>query len=518
MTTLDGLLSDYCYSLLGDGDRYLWVSHRGGLSRIRLSDGLISTFKEEVGIDRDMEFNVNAVFKDWSGVLWFGSTSGVLAYDPRMEKSQPPPALSISSVIVNDVPYEVGERLDLPPGRHDIRIQFMGVNLKNPAAVSYQYKMEGLGNAWSETFTENQVVFNKLPNGKYTFNLRVMSTEGAFNNQPLVLHMVIAKPIWKRVWFYALIIIAVTIGIIAYIRRREEALLKEKQHLEERVRERTEEVVKQKEKIESQQDAINLHIEKIELINKNITDSITYARRIQQAVFTPLEELEKTFPESFVLNRPQYIVSGDFFWLAKKENKVVVTVTDCTGHGVPGAFMSMLGITLLNELVNTIGIIESDKILNKLKQEIIDALRQKDNKDSTSDGMDMALCVYDPDRATLQYSGGFSPLAIIRSGEIELIKADPMPVGIGAVSGRNFTKHDLEVGKGDLIYLYTDGYEDQFGGEKDKKFSRKRFRELLLSIYTLPMPDQKSVLEKRLDEWMDGREQIDDITVMGIRF
>ena len=141
----------------------------------------------------------------------------------------------------------------------------------------------------------------------------------------------------------------------------------EKQLLEERVRERTEEVVKQKEKIESQQDAINLHIEKIELINKNITDSITYARRIQQAVFTPLEELEKTFPESFVLNRPQYIVSGDFFWLAKKENKVVVTVTDCTGHGVPGAFMSMLGITLLNELVNTIGIIESDKILNKLK-------------------------------------------------------------------------------------------------------------------------------------------------------
>ena len=518
MTTLDGLLSDYCYSLLGDGNRYLWVSHRGGLSRIRLSDGVISTLKEEVGIDRNMEFNVNAVFKDWSGVLWFGSTSGVLAYDPRMEKSQPPPVLSISSIMVNDVPYEVGERLDLPPGRHDIRIQFMGVNLKNPAAVSYQYKMEGLGNVWSEPFTENQVVFNKLPNGKYTFNLRTMNTEGAFNNQPVALHMVIAKPIWKRGWFYTLIILAISMGIILYIKRRERKLLLEKQHLEERVRERTEEVVKQKEKIESQQDAINLHIEKIELINKNITDSITYARRIQQALFTPLEELEKTFPESFVLNRPQYIVSGDFFWIAKRENKLVVTVTDCTGHGVPGAFMSMLGITLLNELVNTIGIIESDKILNKLKQEIIDALRQKDNKDSTSDGMDMALCVYDPDRATLQYSGGFSPLALIRNGEIELIKADPMPVGIGALAGRDFTKHDIEVGKGDLIYLYTDGYEDQFGGEEDKKFSRKRFRELLLSIHTLPMPDQKSVLETRLDEWMDGREQIDDITVMGIRF
>ncbi|MBE9517391.1 MAG: SpoIIE family protein phosphatase, partial [Bacteroidetes bacterium] len=518
MTTFDGLLSDYCYSLLGDGDRYLWVSHRGGLSRIRLADGLISTFKEEVGIDRNMEFNVNAVFKDWSGVLWFGSTSGVLAYDPRMEKSQPPPALSISLVMVNDMPYEVGERLDLPPGRHDIRIQFMGVNLKNPAAVSYQYKMEGLGNAWSETFTENQVVFNKLPNGKYTFNLRVMNTEGVFNNQAVELHIVIAKPIWKRVWFYTLITLAVAMGIILYIKRREHNLVMEKDLLEERIRERTEEVVKQKEEIEMQRDAIKSQNEKIELINKNITDSITYASRIQQAVFMPPEELEKIFPESFVMNRPQYIVSGDFFWIAKKENKLVVTVADCTGHGVPGAFMSMLGITLLNEQLSRHGIEESHEILNKLKMEIISALRQNDNKDSTSDGMDMALCVYDPDSSTLQYSGGFSPLALIRNGEIELIKADPMPVGIGGLKGRAFTKHDIEIMKGDVIYLYTDGYEDQFGGERDKKFSRKRFRELLLSIHSLPMPDQKSVLETRLDEWMDGREQIDDITVMGIRF
>ncbi|MCD4709244.1 MAG: SpoIIE family protein phosphatase [Bacteroidales bacterium] len=518
LTTADGLLSDYCYSLLGDDNRYIWVSHRGGLSRIRLLDGFISTFKEEVGIDRNMEFNVNAVFKEQSGVLWFGSKSGVLAYDPRLEKSQPPPALSISSVMVNDMPYEAVERLELPPGRHDIRIQFMGVNLKNPAAVSYQYKMEGLGNVWSEAFTENQVVFNKLPNGKYTFELRAMNREGVFNDQPVALYMVIAKPIWKRGWFYALITLAVSMSIILYIKRREHNLLMEKQLLEERIRERTEEVVKQKEEIEIQRDAIKSQNEKIELINKNITDSITYASRIQQAVFIPPEELERIFPKSFVLNRPQYIVSGDFFWIAQKENKLVVTVADCTGHGVPGAFMSMLGITLLNEQLNTHGIEESHEILNKLKLEIINALRQKDNRDSTSDGMDMALCVYDPDSSKLQYSGGFSPLALIRNGEIEIIKADPMPVGIGAIVGREFTKHDIEIEKGDLIYLYTDGYEDQFGGEEDKKFSRKRFRELLLSIHSLPMPDQKSVLENRLDEWMDGSEQIDDITVMGIRF
>lgn len=519
ITTADGLLSDYCYSLLGDGNRYLWVSHRGGLSRIRLSDGFISTFKEEVGIDRNMEFNVNSVFKDRSGVLWFGSTSGVLAYDPGIEKSQPPPpALSISSVMVNNVRHEAGKRLELPAGRHDIRIQFMGVYLKNPEAVTYQYNMEGLGNAWSEAFTDNQKDFNKLPDGKYTFRLKAINAEGVSNDQPVELFIVIAKPLWKRWWFYTLILLAVTIGIMAYIKRREAKLLLEKQILEQRVMERTEEVVKQKEEIEMQRDAIKSQNDRIELINKNITDSITYARRIQQAVFIPPEELKKIFPESFVLNRPQYIVSGDFFWLAKNEKKIVVTVADCTGHGVPGAFMSMLGITLLNEQLNVHGIEESHKILTNLKRELINALRQQDNKDSTSDGMDMALCVYDPDCSKLQYSGGFSPLALIRNGEIEIIKADPMPVGIGAIVGKEFTKHEIEVGKGDLIYLYTDGYEDQFGGEGDKKFSRKRFRELLLSIHSLPMSDQKSALEKRLDEWMDGREQIDDITVMGIRF
>jgi serine phosphatase RsbU (regulator of sigma subunit) len=180
--------------------------------------------------------------------------------------------------------------------------------------------------------------------------------------------------------------------------------------------------------------------------------------------------------------------------------------------------MSMLGITLLNELVNTMGMVEADQILNKLKGEIIQALRQKSDSESSSDGMDMALCVYDPETSLLQYAGGFNPLILIREGKLQFFKADPMPIGIGAITGRGFTKHEMKVRAGDVVYLYSDGYEDQFGGEKDKKFSRKRFRNLLLDIHSQPMPDQKKRLEKTLDNWMDGREQIDDITVMGIRF
>lgn len=497
-TSLDGLISDYCYSLVADDFNHVWVSHRGGLSRIRMEDRFISTVKDEVGIDRSMEFNLNAVYKDSMGVIWFGTTSGILSYDPRMDRGQsPPPALSITGVMVNNTPVQTDGLLELSPGKYDLRIQFVGVNLKNPEAVTYQYNMEGLGNAWTESFTDPQAIFNKLPDGKYTFLLRAANNEGITNAEPVRLQIIIARPLWKRWWFYTILLALITSVIIAYIKRREYNLLMEKQVLETAVRERTEE---------------------IRLINKNITDSILYARRIQEAVFPPTGQLKTLFPDSFVMNRPQYIVSGDFFWLARQQGKFVITVSDCTGHGVPGAFMSMLGITLLNELVNNQGIIEADQILNRLKGEIIQALRQKGDSESASDGMDMALCVYDPDRSTLQYAGGFNPLVLVRNGEMEMFKADPMPIGIGAITGRDFKKHEMKVMKGDVIYLYSDGYEDQFGGEKDKKFSRKRFRQLLTEIHARPMDEQKEHLEKILDRWMDGREQIDDITVMGIRF
>jgi len=518
-TTENGLINNYCNSLVADDTRYIWVSHRGGLSRIRRSDSFISTVKDEAGIDPSMAFNENAVFKDRDGILWFGSTSGVLEYNPHLEKSQSfPPALSIGSVVVDGEVMEVDDHLQLSPGRYDLTIQFAGINLKNPNAVTYSYNMEGLGDAWSEGFVENHVTFNKVPDGKYTFNLRATNSEGISGEDPVKLYITISRPLWKRLWFYALIMILITTGVALYIKRREYNLLIEKQVLEKAVKERTQEVVEQKEKIEHQRDAIQTQSDNIRLINQNITDSIIYARRIQQAIFPPTEHLAIYFPDSFILNRPKYIVSGDFFWLADRDGKKIVTVADCTGHGVPGAFMSMLGITLLNEIVNNQHCMESHQILNRLKNEIITALRQEGSSDSTSDGMDMAICVYDPSTSTLQYAGGFNPLVLIRNGELKRYEPDPMPIGIGALTGREFTRNDLDIIQGDQIYLYSDGFEDQFGGEKDKKFSRKRFRELLLDIHTLPEQEQKMKLEKTLEDWMDGRDQIDDITVMGIRF
>jgi serine phosphatase RsbU (regulator of sigma subunit) len=519
ITTAGGLASDFCYSMEFDNHGHVWVSHRGSLSRIEGEAGLISTFAEESGIPSDMIFNQNASDKDKEGILWFGTSAGIVSFDPRFEKGiTPAPALSIRSVLVNNQPVNLDPGLVLGPGRYDLQIQFIGVSLKNPKAVTYQYKMEGLGNRWSDFFDQDYVLFNSLAHGRYQFMVRAMNQEGLIGEQPAVVDVLIRKPLWKQWWFIILELLMAFMVTAGIVKRREYQLRREKEILEQAVRERTEEVVKQKDKIEKQRDAIEIQKNEIEYINRNINDSMVYGSRIQNAVFPPLRLLDELFPDHFLFFKPHQIVSGDFFWVSKSDGKHIVTVADCTGHGVPGAFMSMLGITYLNELVHTTGILEADQILNYLKSDIIKALRQDESEIISGDGMDMVLCIYDPGSSTLQYAGGFNPLILVRDGEINLIKADPMPVGLGALKEKKFKSHNLKIQRGDLIYLTSDGYMDQFGGERGKKFTRRRFLDMLLEIHADPMEIQKQIIASRLEEWMGEEEQIDDITVLGIRF
>jgi serine phosphatase RsbU (regulator of sigma subunit) len=519
LTTSEGLLSDYCYALIKDNYGNVWVSHRGGLSSINPNDGSIISLSEESGIPREMVFNANAVSKDKNGLLWFGTSSGILSYNPRQEKRlNPAPALSIHSILVNNQPIETGPEIVLSHGRYNIRIQFTGVYLKDPASVSYQYQLEGLDNRWSEFFDQNFVLFNSLPDGRYRFMIRSMNAEGVVNETPVAFDILIKKPFWKHWTFYLLVIVGLVMIITAIIQRRERMLQKEKQVLEKAVKERTEEVVLQKDKIEKQRDSIKIQKNKIEEINRNLGDSINYARRIQNAVFPPIRLLDELFPDNFLFFQPQQTVSGDFFWVTYYQGKKIVTVSDCTGHGVPGAFMSMLGITMLNELVHSTGITEASEILNHLKNDIIRALRQDEAEIIAGDGMDMTLCVYDPATSVLQYAGAFNPLVIFSGGEMQVIDADPMPVGLGAIREKKFNLHEIKIREGDVIYLFTDGYADQFGGEKGKKFSRRRFLNMLQEIHKLPMNTQKQRLTKSLKDWMKKEQQIDDITVMGIRF
>jgi serine phosphatase RsbU (regulator of sigma subunit) len=274
--------------------------------------------------------------------------------------------------------------------------------------------------------------------------------------------------------------------------------------LEIQVKERTAEISAQKEIIEAK--------------NKDITDSILYTRRIQDAVLAAPGSFETHFQNSFIYYQPKDIVSGDFYWFTKRNDKIIVASADCTGHGVPGAFMAMLGNTLLNEIVSEKGITQPSEILNALRNGIINSLKQGNASSDTKDGMDIALISYDKRTSILEYAGAKNPLYIIRNNELIEVKADRFPVGVYSKDElQPFVNHSEKIQKNDCIYIFTDGFADQFGGAVGKKFKYSQLREILIKIHLLEMKDQKTALINTFESWKGSLEQVDDVLIVGIR-
>ncbi len=273
--------------------------------------------------------------------------------------------------------------------------------------------------------------------------------------------------------------------------------------------------------LEQKNKEITLQKEIVEEQHQNITDSIEYAKLIQTALLTSDEYWSQISEEHFVLLKPKDVVSGDFFWAFHTETNLAIWVAaDCTGHGVPGAFMSMLGISFFNEIVVENGETNPSEILNKLRSKIVKALEQKGVDTQRKDGMDLALCVWDKNTNELSYSGAHNPLWIIRkSTDHELIeyKADKQPVGAYLGELKPFTTSKIKLQKGDTIYTFSDGYADQFGGEKGKKLKTANFKKLLLSIQDQPMEKQKEIINDGFEKWKGDLEQIDDVCVIGVR-
>lgn len=473
----------------------------------------------------------------------------------------------------------------LPYGSNNITIYYTGIHFIAPEKISYKHLLEGFESSWITPLQNQRfATYTNLKPGKYVFRVIAANPDGLWNSEGDSLTVIIKPPYWKT-WWFILIMLTLGSGIvIGIVFLREASLIKAKKDLEELVELRTAEITKKNlemsiqaeklrqaneeiiatsdvlaqqnkdlqemneevtsqrneleeqrnslanlawelqeknEEITAQRNEIQKQKDLLAIQQKEITDSIMYAKRIQQAILPTMDQVRECFSEFFIFYRPKSIVSGDFYWTSRIGKYRIIAVVDCTGHGVPGGFMSMLGMMMLNEVISQKQILDPAQALNYLRQNIISVLHQKGEVADAGDGMDLSLCIIDDDDLTMHYAGANSSMIILQqneSGNASIIdlSSDRMPISYHLVM-RSFTTQKIKLKKNSLLYLYSDGISDQFGGEQGRKFQLPRLREFITENSQLPLTSQGIVLEQLFDKWKGDMFQVDDVLVMGLK-
>jgi ligand-binding sensor domain-containing protein/serine phosphatase RsbU (regulator of sigma subunit)/ABC-type amino acid transport substrate-binding protein len=480
------------------------------------------------------EIAIDGLFLDGRGILWIGSYHGVATFDIKKKKSEKTvPVVRIESIVINREYYHSLPSI-LKYKDNNITFEISGLSFKDEKSVEYEFYLRGLDNDYvASRGKENVAKYQNLPPGTYSFEYRAKGKDGIWSYFQSI-NFVIEKPFYVEWWFIVSVAIAIIALIWMLIKWRLKLLKKRNEHLEQVVEQRTheireknvelehqkEEILSQRDEIQAQRDLAESQRDEIIHQKEEIEASILYAKRIQNAILPPDSFINNVMPENFILFKPRDIVSGDYYWVATKDQKLYYAAADCTGHGVPGAFMSMLGITFLNNIISVTEELTASDILNRLRKKIIEALHQTGEVHEAKDGMDIALCVIDRQTMELQFAGAFNPLYLVRNQEILTTEADRMPIGIYEFEGdkNSFTNNVIKIQNGDSLYVFSDGYADQFGGKRGKKFMSGRFKKVLTDIQNLSMYEQRKFLDDTIENWRDGvSEQIDDILVIGVK-
>lgn len=505
----DGLSNDYIYAIQSDNREHIWISTNHGISRYDPTTKLFINYEPADGV-QDYEFNFGASYKTLSGELLFGGINGITSFFPdSIQKNHIVPKLSITGLSLIRSDSVLQYNIDSPKeilirnNVHMFTIHFSALEFTNPQKNRYRYRLEGLNEDWIDIGNQHFATFSKIDPGTYTLHIIGSNNDGVWNESGIAVKVKVVPAFYET--RTAIVIYALgMIGLVFFIiQARTKRLRTANQELKEKQR------IARK---------IALQKEELSIKNKNITDSIHYAKRIIESMLPSEKYFYKILPRSFILNMPKDIVSGDFFWIEEKYNRIFVAVADCTGHGVPGAFMSIIGYELLGNIVNEAGVETADGILNRLNHEVARIFGPNRNEDTlVRDGMDIALCVIDKDRSIIQYAGALNPLYLLRNNNLIEYKGDRFPVGYySSEIDKRFTRHEIPLEKGDIIYLFSDGFADQFGGPEGKKFKYRRFRHALLTLHKDPMPEQMRSLKEMLLKWKQDREQVDDILLIGI--
>lgn len=395
----------------------------------------------------------------------------------------------------------VSKEVNLRLQRHSLLEIILVSRMEIPPSVQLQYKLEGHDTYWHLFEKGRPIYFSDFSNKTYHLLIR-MAGEGGYTSPVQLLTIHVHIPFYSTRTAQAILVLVFVVLFYFYLRYRTHALRKTNQILLEKDR-IAKEVEKQRDRLSS--------------MHKDLTDSIRYARKIQQALLPSDYYFHSQLPESFILYMPRDIVSGDFYWLNRKEDKIFFAVADCTGHGVPGAFMSMIGFEILDKIINDQGIVHPGEILNILSFGISNTFSRGEEDLLLQDGMDISFCTLDRKEKILEFAGAFQTLYLIRENKMLEYKGDRVSVGLGnEEKGERFTNHVIPLQEKDKIYLFTDGFTDQFGGPHGKKYMYRRFRHLLLSVHELPMARQKEILYESFMYWKGDYRQVDDVLILGV--
>ena len=452
-----------------------------------------------------------------------------------------------------DTEYAISKDITIKQPKHKIRFELGAIDLDSKN-VKYIYKLEGYDKDW-KTSSHPTIEYENLPPKKYVLKIRAVDDNGNYSKDITEININVAPQIWTHWWFRYLWIILpiltlIIIALVIFIRvKHQHRLLNEKveqktRELEkanrelklmfEKIKKQNEEIQAQNEvlryqnaEIEAQKEALENSSRLIREKNDEIQASIRYAVRIQKAIFPNHEQINKIFQNYFILFMPRDIISGDFYWVAESPEGKIAVVGDSTGHGIPGGFMSILGISILNKIVKEWHIYSPARILTVMRKELLNALIHDEDEDKPYDGMDLSLVRINYEKKQLTLAAANHTIYLVNPGEGELleIKGDKMPIGLYEIM-KDFTEKTLDFFSGQIIYMFTDGYPDQFGGPHSKKFKYSRFKDTLLSICNKPMKQQKNILLQKIVDWMNypdnkhneiKHEQIDDILIFGIK-
>lgn len=449
---------------------------------------------------------IQAVNKDMDGIVWFAGLKEIYMYNPETKvnftdsfKTYISSVLISDSIFISYVDFATDYNNQIKYNSNTVTFNFTTPSYVGGISNRYSHYLEGIDTKWTEWDNESEATFQRLQEGHYTFHVKAKNYYG-IESQEAEFKFTILPPWYRTWWAYIIYFIATVIFIYIIIKLSIRRVKEQNEKLEKIVEERTAKVELQKHEIEEK--------------NRDIVDSIKYAKRIQNTILPTNERLNSILDNYFIIYRPKDIVSGDFYWADDLDGKSYFSAIDCTGHGVPGAFVSIVGFNGLKRTVNEFKHRQPAKILDKLTDIVIETFSASESH--LKDGMDMSLCSLDYKTLKLEFAGANNPLILIRNGELIEVKGNKQPIG-DFERRVPFTNHEIQLEKGDNIYLFTDGYADQFGGPKGKKFKLKTLKNLLLEMSTLPINMQKSKLEIAFNEWKGNIEQLDDVCLIGIK-